>query len=92
MRLQGGLSTRRSQQQLVARTAKLAVRHGGKVILVSIDMAALCIKLCVCFFFCLYRILSSVSGYFILVESSLQSYHRYLRYKTAKVTLKILFS
>ena len=46
MRLQEGLSTRRSQQQLVARTAKLAVHHGGTVIMVSIDMA-LCIKLCV---------------------------------------------
>jgi len=37
MRLQGGLRTRRSQQQLVARIAKLAVRHGSTVIVVSID-------------------------------------------------------
>jgi hypothetical protein len=46
MRLQGGLSTRRSQQQLVARTTKLAVLHGATVIVVSI-VKALCIKLCV---------------------------------------------
>jgi hypothetical protein len=46
MRLQGEVSTRRSQQQLVARTAKLAVLRGGTVIVVSIDMA-ICVKLCV---------------------------------------------
>jgi hypothetical protein len=46
MRLQGGSSTRRSQQQLVARTAKLALRRGGTYLVVSIDMA-LCVKLCV---------------------------------------------
>jgi len=86
MRLQGGLSTRHSQQQLVARTAKLAVRYASTVIVVSVDMAK-CVKLCV-----LYIDIESVFGYFILVESIPQSYHRYMRYKTAKVTLKILFS
>ena len=87
-RLQGGLNTRRLQQQLVARTAKFEVGRDCAVIVVSTDMA-LCVTLCV---LCI-----DIESFHRLMDilywsKAVQSYHRYLLYKTAKVTLKIVFS